>query len=95
LKQEIIVKENEKGWTKHLKRITKVSFLHSDFLLCSLTLFNSLIFFEFRMNDLNDNQLKNLIFESKEAAKKSYSPYSNYPVGASLLLDNGLIIQGC
>ena len=47
-----------------------------------------------QMNDLSDNQLKNMLKESIEAAKNSYSPYSNYPVGAALLCEDGLIIKG-
>ncbi|MFP4023731.1 MAG: cytidine deaminase [Thiohalospira sp.] len=35
-----------------------------------------------------------LIKEAKEAAQKAYAPYSNFKVGAAVLLDNGEIIQG-
>lgn len=35
-----------------------------------------------------------LIKKSKEAAKKAYAPYSNFNVGASILLENGEIVEG-
>ena len=37
---------------------------------------------------------KELVLAAKEAVKGSYSPYSNFQVGAALRLDNGLIIKG-
>lgn len=37
---------------------------------------------------------KNLFLKAVEARKKAYAPYSNFSVGASLLLENGLIILG-
>lgn len=39
-----------------------------------------------------DNKLYN---SALEAYKKSYSPYSKFGVGASILLKNGEIINGC
>lgn len=37
-----------------------------------------------------------ILFQSaKEAAEKSYSPYSKFRVGAALLTDDGSVIQGC
>ena len=39
-------------------------------------------------------QLKALQNEARKAAKKSYSPYSKFKVGASLLLSNGQIATG-
>lgn len=36
-----------------------------------------------------------LIEAAKEAALHSYSPYSNFPVGAALLSENGTVITGC
>ena len=36
-----------------------------------------------------------LIRLAKEAMEKSYSPYSNFPVGAALLCKNGKVYQGC
>jgi len=39
--------------------------------------------------------LKQLHQAALEARKKSYSPYSNYAVGAALLLSDGTIVGGC
>lgn len=36
-----------------------------------------------------------LIQEAKKARERSYSPYSNYKVGAALLTKNGKIYHGC
>lgn len=36
-----------------------------------------------------------LIRLAKEAMERSYSPYSNFPVGAALLCKNGKVYQGC
>ena len=38
---------------------------------------------------------KVLINQAIAASKMAYAPYSNFQVGAALLLDNGEIIQGC
>jgi len=32
---------------------------------------------------------------ANEAMQKSYSPYSNFPVGAAALVDDGRLISGC
>jgi len=37
---------------------------------------------------------KNLCNKAREAMKTSYSPYSNFRVGAAVLLEDGSIIQG-
>lgn len=37
---------------------------------------------------------QNLVNHALEARKNAYAPYSNYAVGAALLLDNGEIITG-
>jgi len=37
---------------------------------------------------------ENLRLRALEASKNSYSPYSNYPVGAAALVDDGRIITG-
>lgn len=37
----------------------------------------------------------NLIDYAKEAATNSYSPYSNFKVGAALLTKNGKLYKGC
>jgi cytidine deaminase len=39
-------------------------------------------------------QLKALLDDARRAAKKSYSPYSEFKVGAALLLSNGEIVTG-
>ena len=44
-------------------------------------------------NELNDED-KNLVNLAKEATKASYAPYSNFHVGAALLLNNGVTIKG-
>jgi cytidine deaminase len=38
---------------------------------------------------------RQLIEAAKDAAKKTYSPYSNYPVGAALLSTDGKVFTGC
>jgi cytidine deaminase len=35
-----------------------------------------------------------LIAAAREAARRSYSPYSNFPVGAALLFDDGTVVTG-
>ena len=37
----------------------------------------------------------NLLKLAKEASKSSYSPYSNFPVGAAVLYESGKIYRGC
>lgn len=36
-----------------------------------------------------------LMEESKKAREKAYVPYSNFPVGAALLTDDGIVYHGC
>ena len=43
--------------------------------------------------ELND-ELQNLIQKAKDAVKKAYAPYSEFRVGAALLLENNEIIEG-
>ena len=38
---------------------------------------------------------ENYIEATKEAMSKAYVPYSNYPVGALIVTDNGNIYSGC
>ncbi len=45
------------------------------------------------LNELAEIDIK-LINKAIEIAKKSYSPYSKFPVGAVVLLDNGKIYAG-
>lgn len=37
---------------------------------------------------------QNLMADAKKALKKSYSPYSNFQVGAAALLDNEVVVSG-
>lgn len=41
-----------------------------------------------------DADIQELIKQAKEAASRAYAPYSNFQVGAAVLLSSGLIIQG-
>ncbi len=45
------------------------------------------------INELSETQQK-LINAAREAATKSYAPYSKFNVGAAVLLDDGKIIKG-
>ncbi|MCL2784744.1 MAG: cytidine deaminase [Propionibacteriaceae bacterium] len=36
-----------------------------------------------------------LVTAAQEAALRAYVPYSNYPVGAAALVDDGRIVRGC
>lgn len=42
-----------------------------------------------------DNQVEILLAQAKKAAKLAYAPYSNFQVGAALLLADGSISCGC
>ena len=44
------------------------------------------------MSDVDWDALR---LAANEAMQKSYSPYSNFPVGAAALVDDGRIISGC
>ncbi len=48
---------------------------------------------EYDYNELLQSDL-HLIENAKEAALKAYSPYSHFSVGAAVMLENGVIIQG-
>ena len=52
--------------------------------------------FSIHVKEINelDEQEKLLIEQAKEATHRSYSPYSNFSVGAAAQLDNGIIITG-
>lgn len=41
-----------------------------------------------------DAEMKNLIEEAKKATYRSYSPYSNFKVGAALVMENRVIVTG-
>lgn len=45
--------------------------------------------------DKNADQWDNLFQQAVEAREHSYSPYSNYKVGAALLTASGKIYKGC
>lgn len=54
----------------------------------------TLKFNEFKNKELLDPENKKLMDSAIEARKRSYSPYSQFSVGASVLLENGEIITG-
>ena len=41
------------------------------------------------------DDFKNLLQMAKNASKSSYSPFSNFPVGAAVLYESGKIYTGC
>jgi cytidine deaminase len=56
----------------------------------------SLIFAYYRFNQISelDNDDQIMVDQAFEALKGSYSPYSNFKVGAAVLLENGQIVLG-
>ncbi|MCL9770793.1 cytidine deaminase [Flavobacterium sp. HXWNR69] len=44
-------------------------------------------------NELSQEELS-LMMHAVDARSKAYAPYSNFTVGAAILLDNGVIVQG-
>lgn len=44
---------------------------------------------------LSQQQEQALIEAAFAAAEKAYAPYSDYPVGAALLFDDGALVTGC
>ncbi len=44
---------------------------------------------------ISDSQRDELIKAACEARQQAYAPYSNYAVGAAILVENGRIITGC
>ena len=42
-----------------------------------------------------EGTLQELIRRAKESSKKAYAPYSNFQVGAALLMKSGKIFTGC
>jgi cytidine deaminase len=47
------------------------------------------------MMKLTDDERRALIDLAKEASRRAYAPYSNYPVGAALRTRSGRIFTGC
>ena len=47
-----------------------------------------------RPQTISATQLNTLLKEARKAAKKSYSPYSKFKVGAALKLSNGEVVTG-
>ena len=41
------------------------------------------------------NRFEELFKNALEASENSYSPYSHFPVGAALLMEDGTVITGC
>lgn len=39
-------------------------------------------------------EIQSLMAKAKEAREKAYSPYSNFQVGAAVLLENGIVVTG-
>lgn len=46
-------------------------------------------------NNREEIDFKDLFEQAAEAGKKSYSPYSRFPVGAALLMEDGEVVTGC
>jgi cytidine deaminase len=44
---------------------------------------------------MNEEERRSLLQRAREAAKAAYVPYSNFPVGAALLTEDGAVISGC
>lgn len=44
---------------------------------------------------LSDPEVESLIEASLRGRQNSYSPYSNFPVGAALLTEDGSVVLGC
>ena len=49
---------------------------------------------EYSVNELNQSD-KLLVESAKETTRNSYSPYSDFKVGAAVLLGDGTIVIGC
>lgn len=52
------------------------------------------IIHEMQLDELCEEE-KALILKAREVTYRSYAPYSQFKVGAALLLDNGEIVIGC
>jgi cytidine deaminase len=47
------------------------------------------------MKELNEDNLEKMIKRAKGISKAAYSPYSKFPVGATVLTEDGQIFDGC
>lgn len=43
---------------------------------------------------MDKSQMMNLFEKAKSASRNSYSPYSKFPVGAALLMEDGTVVTG-
>ena len=46
------------------------------------------------MNTISSEQATLLLAEAEKASENAYAPYSHFPVGAALLLNNGNVVSG-
>lgn len=44
---------------------------------------------------MNAEERRSLLQRARNAAQAAYAPYSNFPVGAALLTEDGTVITGC
>jgi cytidine deaminase len=51
-------------------------------------------YYEYGSQEELDHNDRSLMEEAIKAVEKAYAPYSNYSVGAALLLDNGKVVIG-
>ena len=51
-------------------------------------------FLEFNSVDELNAEDKNLVDEARKSAADAYAPYSNFNVGAAVLLENGIVVRG-
>ena len=47
------------------------------------------------MGEVNEKILREMIGMAKDASRRSYSPYSKFPVGAAVLAEGGQTFSGC
>ena len=70
--------------------------MKTSVLLALMTSFSlSVASFTYGHSMLSSDQKQTLIHAALEAYKMPYCPYSNYPVGAALLTEGGVIYKGC
>jgi cytidine deaminase len=51
-------------------------------------------FIEFESSDQLDQQDRGLLEKAREARDKAYAPYSEFKVGAAILMENGSVVTG-